>query len=144
MILGDLLHARAGRVAAVIDAVAAWRRDQRIPITLVRGNHDRSAGDPPSSWAVDVVDEPFVLDGFAMRHRATDTRSLEGYELAGHIHPVVTLSGPGRERLRLPCFVIGAHRAVLPAFGEFTGGAAQRQASGDRLYVVADTEVLAI
>jgi uncharacterized protein len=44
--------------------------------------------------------------------------------LAGHIHPTICLRGPGRDSMRFPCFVLQGRQVILPAFGEFTGGAA--------------------
>ena len=43
--------------------------------------------------------------------------------LAGHWHPCASLGGRAHDRLRLPCFWLGAERTVgvLPAFGGFTG-----------------------
>jgi metallophosphoesterase superfamily enzyme len=55
--------------------------------------------------------------------------------IAGHLHPVLNLRGPGRDHLRLPCFCIEAGLAILPAFGEFTGGWSVRP-SGAKLYPV--------
>ena len=56
VVLGDFLHAAAGRVAALDAAFARWRgRARALAITLVRGNHDARAGDPPAAWRVDVV-----------------------------------------------------------------------------------------
>ncbi|MEZ4681209.1 MAG: metallophosphoesterase [Caldilineaceae bacterium] len=47
IILGDLLHAAKGREPALLDTVTAWRAEQAtLSIYLVRGNHDRHAGDP--------------------------------------------------------------------------------------------------
>jgi metallophosphoesterase superfamily enzyme len=44
--------------------------------------------------------------------------------------------------VRLPCFHARADGAlVLPAFGEFTGGALVRAASGDAVYLVAHMRV---
>src|SRR6478752_4639680 len=47
ILLGDLFHARAGRhAAATLVTVAAWRSAHpSLDVLLVRGNHDRSAGD---------------------------------------------------------------------------------------------------
>jgi hypothetical protein len=42
----------------------------------------------------------------------------------------------GREHLRLACFSVEAHCAVLPAFGEFTGGMTVAQQAGRILYAV--------
>ncbi|OZA92858.1 MAG: hypothetical protein B7X59_15280 [Polaromonas sp. 39-63-203] len=49
---------------------------------------------------------------------------------------LVRLSGRGRDSLRMPCFVAQAGQAVLPAFGEFTGGWMVGAEQGRRLYPV--------
>ena len=68
----------------------------------------------------------------------------DGYVLAGHLHPNVTVRGRGRQALRLPAFVFGPSRGVLPAFSSFTGGGMYERAAGDRLYAVAGSDVLAL
>jgi DNA ligase-associated metallophosphoesterase len=42
-------------------------------------------------------------------------------EIAGHLHPVASISSRGR-RLRRRCFIANPERLVMPAFGAFTGG----------------------
>ena len=60
VVLGDFLHAAAGRVAALDAAFLRWRDAHAgVAITLVRGNHDANAGDPPAAWRVEVVADPF-------------------------------------------------------------------------------------
>lgn len=144
VVLGDLFHARVGRDAArTRDALAAWRAPRAdLHVTLVRGNHDRASGDPPASLDVDVVDAPLALAPFLLAHHPAPIPG--GYVLAGHLHPVARLAGPARERLRLPCFLFGHDVGVLPAFGGFTGGAVVRPAPGERIYVIADGEVLPV
>jgi DNA ligase-associated metallophosphoesterase len=135
-LLGDFLHARAGRALAVLAAIAAWRAAHpRLEVVLVRGNHDARAGDPPPAWGITAVNAPFVLGPFALCHYP-DTPA-PAYILAGHLHPAVVLTGPGRQRERLPCFLIGPTRAILPAFGSFTGHATVSPAADERAYVVA-------
>ena len=63
-------------------------------------------------------------------------RSLTRYVIAGHLHPVLSLRGIGRDRLRLPCFSFEARCAVLPAFGEFTGGWLLQRQAARTLYAV--------
>ncbi|HEX6695083.1 MAG TPA: metallophosphoesterase, partial [Longimicrobiales bacterium] len=47
IILGDFLHAAQGRTPGTLDALRDWRsRWADVEMTLVRGNHDRHAGDP--------------------------------------------------------------------------------------------------
>jgi len=133
--LGDLLHARAAQDGAAARAVRAWRdRHPHLALTLVRGNHDRHAGDPPAAWGVEVFDEPWRLDGLALGHHP---RPVPGaYAIAGHLHPGVVL-GSGADRLRLPCFHLGPAVGVLPAFGAFTGLQNVHPAPGDRVFAVA-------
>jgi uncharacterized protein len=138
-----LLHSARSRAAATWAAVAGWREAHAgLQLTLVRGNHDSHAGDPPPEWRVHCVDEPFRLGGLALCHHP---QALPGaYVLAGHIHPAVVLGGRANERLRLPCFHLGAEVGVLPAFGAFTGMHVMARDMGDRVFVVAGDEVRAL
>lgn len=131
--LGDFLHARAAHASATQQAMLAWRERRRdLALTLVRGNHDRHAGDPAAALGIALVDEPHALGPFAFCHHPDlDT---PGYALAGHIHPVYVLA-TRFDALRLPCFVVGTERMILPSFGAFTGGHAIRPEPGDRIYV---------
>ncbi|MGN6260203.1 MAG: ligase-associated DNA damage response endonuclease PdeM [Ralstonia sp.] len=136
--LGDLLHAREAQGA--IDALVAWRiRHADIACTLVRGNHDRHAGDPPAGLHFNVVEEPWAIGPFALCHEPQVVP--ERYVIAGHVHPGVVISGRGKDRLRLPCFRFGQSGALLPAFGEFTGLWTAPVAPGEALYGVADDRV---
>jgi DNA ligase-associated metallophosphoesterase len=143
VVLGDFLHAAAGRVAALDAAFRKWR-DQHaaIDLILVRGNHDDRAGDPPEQWRVTVVDEPHPIAPFLACHLPVAPRS--GYALCGHVHPGVTLHGPADQAERLPCFVLGHRRAILPAFGSFTGLARASPLAGDRLVAVGGTRLFAL
>jgi DNA ligase-associated metallophosphoesterase len=141
--LGDYLHARTGRARATMDALAEWRaRRSELDVVLVRGNHDRHAGDPPAALGVHPVDPPMPDGPFVFAHHPRE--SDVGYVIAGHLHPAARLSGAGGQRERLPCFWFGARVAVLPAFGEFTGVADIEPREGDRIFVIADQELVAM
>ena len=143
VVLGDFWHARRGRTAAVDAALAAWRlRHVGLEVLLVRGNHDRHAGDPAATLGFAVVDPPFEVMPFTLSHHPVARAGA--YTLAGHLHPAVRLRGPGRSRERLPCFVVGHELTVLPAFGEFTGTANVEPAPGVALYAVAGDVVVPI
>lgn len=137
--LGDFLHARAAHAPATLERMLAWRRQHPgLALTLVRGNHDRHAGDPAASLGIEMVDEPYTLAPFSFCHHPDlDTPA---YALAGHIHPVFVLA-TRFESLRLPCFVVGARRMVLPSFGAFTGGFAIAPEAGDRIFVTSGDAV---
>ena len=135
VVLGDFLHAKAGRVVALARAFTAWRAQHPdIELLLVRGNHDDHAGDPPPEWRVRCVDEPHPLPPFLACHRLAAPPS--GYALCGHLHPGVRIEAAG-ESARLPCFVLGPRRAILPAFGRFTGLAEIDSGKGERLVAIA-------
>jgi DNA ligase-associated metallophosphoesterase len=143
LLLGDFFHARSGRASRTLAAIADWReRHADLEIVLVRGNHDKGAGDPPGEWRFECVNEPLIEPPFAFRHHPAEEAA--GYVMAGHIHPAVVLDGLARQREKLPCFLFGGRVALLPAFGDFTGGASVRPRRGDRVYAIAGDEVVPI
>ncbi len=141
--LGDFLHAREGRNAQTFESLALWRASHAsIRMQLVRGNHDKRAGDPPSEVGIDCVDGPLMAEPFALTHHPVAVAGA--YVLAGHVHPCAVLTGPARQRERLPCFHFGPATGVLPAFGDFTGCAPIQSGPNDRIWVVAEDAVLRV
>lgn len=141
IVLGDLVHDAAARRAAS-DAFVRWRASvAEVDIVLVRGNHDRRAGDPVAAWGVECVDDPYTIGTIALCHAP---RQVPGYYgIAGHTHPAARLTGPGRDELRLPCFLFTASYAIMPAFGSFTGMADVLPGANERVYVAAGGRVIA-
>jgi DNA ligase-associated metallophosphoesterase len=143
MLLGDVLHAKHGRADHVLQQVAAWRSTHsHRHFMIVRGNHDLRAGDPPDDWRMDCVDAPAMLAPFVLCHEPCESDA--GTVLCGHVHPAFKLWGKGGMSATLPCFMIGARRMILPAFGSFTGNALVKPAEGERIAVIAEDEVIAI
>ena len=139
--LGDLLHAREGRAPETVGALAKWReRHATTEMILVRGNHDRRAGDPPREIAIDCIDAPLLETPFAFVHHPRAV--ADHYALAGHLHPAAVMTGPARQRERLACFWLGADVGVLPAFGDFTGVADVNAGPDDRVFVIAGEDVV--
>jgi DNA ligase-associated metallophosphoesterase len=137
--LGDFLHARAAHASSTQQAMLAWRERRRdLRLTLVRGNHDKHAGDPAAALGIELVDEPHAVGPFAFCHHP----DLEtgGYALAGHVHPAWVLA-TRFDSLRLPCFVVGKERMILPSFGSFTGGHVVTREPGDAIFVTSGEAV---
>jgi DNA ligase-associated metallophosphoesterase len=164
--LGDFLHAATGRSAATLATLQDWRTAHaELAMTLVRGNHDRHAGDPPAALGIETVDEPLRAGNLALCHHP---RPVAGaYVLAGHWHPCVSVGWRAvGGRLRLPCFWFGAEGGIghggvgigsaigngngdgngrgvgsaigiLPAFGSFTGMHPIERRAGDRVFAIA-------
>ena len=144
--LGDLLHARSGRGDALWRALGDWRgAHAAVRMVLVRGNHDRHAGDPPAALGVAMVEEPWAplpsapLLGCHHPHRVAGNLVL-----AGHLHPTVNVWGGARDSLRLPCFVHTDGQLLLPAFGAFTGSAPTRWPQDAQCFAIADERVLEV
>lgn len=144
VVLGDLFHARAGRIATrTLAELRRWRALRpELEIQLVRGNHDRHAGDPPEDLRINCVDAPAYVPPFILRHEPAP--SPDGYTLAGHVHPGLVLYGRALQRERLPCFLLRERVALLPAFGSFTGLGVVEPAPEDRAFVVGDGEVIEV
>lgn len=141
--LGDFLHAREGREPETTRVVAEWRRRHAgVDMLLVRGNHDKHAGDPGPEIDIRCVDAPVAEPPFVFAHKPTVSDA--GYVLAGHVHPAARLTGAGRESVRLPCFWVRPRVMVLPAFGEFTGVAEIEAEAGDRVWVIAEGAVIRV
>lgn len=133
LFLGDFLHARASHASSTQAAMLAWReRRCALTLTLVRGNHDKHAGDPAAALGIDLVDEPYTVGPLSFCHHPDI--AAPGYVLAGHVHPAYVLA-TRFDTLRLPCFVVGATRTILPSFGAFTGGYTVRPEPGERIFV---------
>jgi DNA ligase-associated metallophosphoesterase len=149
--LGDFLHSKRSHAPGTLDAITRWREENAtLDLTLVRGNHDDRAGDPPAHLDIRVVDEPLPSGPFALCHHPKPRAG--SYVIAGHWHPCISVGGRAFERLRLPCFWFGDDSGalpenavgVLPAFGSFTGMHRIEPRAGDRIFPVAESVVRAL
>lgn len=141
LVLGDLIHARVGVSAGVKERVAAFFAKIEIPMVLVRGNHDLSLRAVPAGWNLSVVEGTLDEGPFRFRH---DEGPADGrFQWLGHLHPL-WLGKSGNDRLRLPCYWLGAQALTLPAFSQFTAGQEVKPKKGDRLFVLAGDTVLEV
>lgn len=138
VLLGDFLHAAEAQTPALLAQLAHWRGAHAgVGMALVRGNHDRHAGDPAPSLNVSVMDEPWVPHEDVPLACCHHPQRLAGHTvLAGHLHPAVVLRGRGRDALRLPAFCHEAGLVLLPSFGDFTGAHTVEPIAGRQLYAV--------
>ncbi|WP_398470238.1 ligase-associated DNA damage response endonuclease PdeM [Tardiphaga sp.] len=124
--LGDSFHDRNAhqRLSAanrdVLSALQA-RRDW----IWISGNHDP---DLPSDLGGTVADE-LAIGPITFRHEPTGAAG----EIAGHLHPKARISARGRAMERR-CFATDGQRAVMPAFGAYTGGLSIRDAAFARIF----------
>jgi DNA ligase-associated metallophosphoesterase len=137
IVLGDLFHGPFDpECEPALAGLRRWREAHPdLLITLVRGNHDLKAGDPPSDLAIRCVSEPYPFAGMDLRHTPLEHEPAEGQGsrpgLAGHVHPAIWLGGE-----KVACFAFGPSFGLLPAFGGFTGTKLIRVGPGWRCFAV--------
>jgi len=114
--LGDAFHDRgaSGRMSEA-DREALEILGRAADLVWITGNHDPEPdGDLPGEAADEVR-----LGDLVLRHEPR-TGPSPG-EIAGHLHPCARIATP-RGAVRRRCLVTDGERAVLPAYGAFTGG----------------------
>ncbi len=141
LVLGDLVHGRAGLTPQVIARIGHWRASHDVALTLVVGNHDRHVRELPHEWRVDVVPGSLIEGPFRFCHHPEADPAH--FTWAGHLHPTVKLEGGG-DSLRLPCFALDDRVGVLPAFNAFTNGVVIDHLAGPSVYAIANDTVVAI
>jgi uncharacterized protein len=139
--LGDLFHSVENRAVSLFEQ---WRSKYLdLHMTLILGNHDILSMDLYRHLELDVVTEK-CIDSLWLTHEPQDEYRESSYNLAGHLHPAVTMRGKGKSSLRLPCYYFGAKRGYMPAFGRFTGFSQVVAEKDAHIYVVADAQVMSI
>ena len=136
--LGDLFHST---INIEWELFANWTQEIKQKIVLVEGNHDIIAKNKYSELNIEVFTE-LVIDNFYLTHHPSEKDTL--FNFCGHIHPSVTLSGIGKQYLKMPCFFRKPNQLILPAFGEFTGNFSLVPNKEDKVYAITKDEVIEI
>ena len=124
--LGDSFHDRRAhdRLSAPDrEAIAAMQ--MRRDWIWISGNHDPAL---PSDIG-GVVAEEVAIGPIAFRHEPTGAAG----EIAGHLHPKARVPTRGRS-IERRCFACDGERAVMPAFGAYTGGLSIRDAAFSKIF----------
>ena len=139
--LGDLFHSHYNAEWEVFGEVVRYFAP--INFELVLGNHDIMGKYQYSRKGIQVYDS-LSIGKFMLTHHPLECVPEGKYNIAGHLHPGVSLRGRGRQAMTLPCFFFGENQAFLPAFGKFTGLARIAPKKEDKVYVVANDKVLSV
>ncbi|WKA29247.1 ligase-associated DNA damage response endonuclease PdeM [Bradyrhizobium roseum] len=91
----------------------------------ISGNHDPAL--PPDLGG--TVASEVAIGPIVFRHEPTGAAG----EIAGHLHPKARVATRGRSMERR-CFASDGERAVMPAFGAYTGGLSIRDAAFARIF----------
>jgi DNA ligase-associated metallophosphoesterase len=124
--LGDSFHdGNAHHRLSQPDREALTAMQIRRDWIWISGNHDPAL---PSNLG-GVVASEVAIGPIAFRHEPTGASG----EIAGHLHPKARVSTRGRSTERR-CFASDGERAVMPAFGAYTGGLNIRDAAFAKIF----------
>jgi len=124
--LGDSFHDRSAHERlSSSDRDTLGTLQARRDWIWISGNHDPAL---PSSLG-GVVAAEVAIGPIVFRHEPTGAAG----EIAGHLHPKARVSTRGRSVERR-CFACDGERAVMPAFGAYTGGLNIRDAAFERIF----------
>ena len=117
--LGDLFHSEYNYEWDHL--VLFLKKYPRILFTLTTGNHDILSdkyiiGSPIMQEKMIALAEGIILSHEPIHH--LDSHCIN---IVGHIHPGCEIRAKGRQRFKMPCFVLESRRLTMPAFGLWTG-----------------------
>ncbi len=139
--LGDLFHSHYNEEWEVLGQIR--KHFTACSFELVQGNHDILSDQQYIRHQIQVH-KVFQEGNLILTHEPMEVVPEECYNLAGHLHPGVQLRGRGRQYMILPCYWFGTMQGILPAFGAFTGLAKIKPAKDDRIFILADNQVMAL
>jgi len=138
IILGDLFHSSINvEWDNFVDLI--WRYKQ-TQFELVKGNHDILQAEAYQKAPLVIHEEFLVIPPFILSH--DNMSGVELYNLYGHVHPAVRLTGKARQAARIPCFYFTPDYGILPAFGTFTGTHTVDYGVEDDVFVIVADKVL--
>lgn len=142
LFLGDLFHSQLNDTVKTFALFLSTH--PQVSFELVMGNHDILPAELYDNTQMVIHQPPLREPPFIFTHYPLEEADPALYNFYGHLHPGVQLQGSGKTYIKLPCFHFGRYQAVLPAFGAFTGLAIVKPLPEDRVFVIADEEVLEV
>ncbi len=128
--LGDTVHAVAKLTVLEEELRDLIRWIDGQPVTFVLGNHDVrlsqllcSLGCDAECTRIATAGPHVLVHGDALPWESVSPRLGPGGKVFyGHEHPAVVLGDGVATSARVPCFLIGNDRAILPAFSRWAAG----------------------
>lgn len=137
-VLGDFVHSHKTNLDDLIAGFQIMKGPHKAKWTLALGNHDMRAKEKLEAWDFDEIVSDIEEEGILFAH---DRKPSAEFTIMGHVHPVIRV-GSGRDRMRLPCFVVSRKVLTLPSFGSFTGGFEVQPSPTDKVFAVAEGQVV--
>jgi len=136
IVLGDFMHSIPNCDESWLTMLSDLLDSHpHLSMDIVAGNHDRVAGQTMIDKRVTWHKEELHIAPFHLKHEPDDQSGR--FVLCGHLHPAWRMSQSRRSGIRSPIFWFRENYAVLPAFGDFTGGVVvDANSQTDTIYMV--------
>ncbi|QLE01026.1 ligase-associated DNA damage response endonuclease PdeM [Galbibacter sp. BG1] len=136
--LGDLFHSKINKEWLYFED---WCSEVSAKLILIKGNHDIIAEEKFKNLDI-LLMEDWQSNSFFLTHHPEEAEGV--FNICGHVHPGIHLKGPGRQKLKLPCFYQTENQLILPAFGDFTGNFSLKPTKKDKVFAVTPDEVILV
>lgn len=137
--LGDLFHSDKNR--EWLELVDCLERFPEVQCILVLGNHEflDQAQYEQLGFRIETA---LLIQDILFTHEPDAADRSNAFNICGHLHPAIRLTGKAKQSMRIPCFWQTTDRAIMPAFGEFTGTSTIKPGKNDALYGFVDHQVV--
>ncbi len=120
LFLGDVFHMRNQYHHDVVQLFSQWRaKFAAIEMLLIRGNHERAMGDPPTHLLLDCHDPGYAEAGVTFLH---EPRQMRTFTMCAHLHPCLLVPTERALATTVPCFVWNQEYLYMPAFEDSIPG----------------------
>lgn len=138
IIVGDLFHAENN---SNIRTFESWLTHfENLHIVLIKGNHDRQSNQLMNQLGI-IVEPQLFIEPFNFVHEPKND-TLHEFTISGHIHPGVVIKGKGKQKLKLPCYLITEQQLILPAFSLFTGLNTNYNSVNGQQYIFTESSIV--
>ncbi len=139
--LGDLFHSEANHS---IERFGGFRQNNPQPCQLVMGNHDFYDQQTYDLLELECIPQIEYRNMLLVHDAAEINKDESRHIVSGHVHPAVRLKSSSRNSLRLAAFIFGESHSYIPAFGDFTGMHVMKTKDTDRVFAIAQDQVVAL
>ena len=144
IVLGDFMHHVPARGELWLSELSELLdHNPTLSVEIITGNHDKKAGRDRIDTRIIWTEPRIKIGNLTLCHEPQEIPSH--YVLCGHLHPAFRVGTRKQAGVRAPAFWFRKHYAVLPAFGEFTGGVIiDPNSSSDSVYMTGSERVVYI
>ncbi len=139
--LGDLFHSTFNNDWHSFEELIIAH--PQIHFTLLKGNHDLINNSLFTQLNIAVTDT-IENENFIYSHLPLKSFPANKINICGHIHPGISLSGSGRQSIKISCFYLHENVFILPAFGSLTGLFILKKKENSKVFIVLPEKVMSI